>query len=543
MPDGTSSGGGPAATTVEAAAPHGAVGWAHDVLVFALCAQITALAVLGLARGLAPLDVLAYTLALALIALAARFSAPPIGPGATVVGLVTLAAIAVGVFAGAATAHLQFALAVAAAAVYRDRRLLTLAAALTVAYELIAASWLGTPPEPGMAAAAIWVTMTVSCLAVLIVVAWRVNADPPPVRQRHKDRFAELFDAAPVAMALMRPSGRIVAANPSLGRLLDMDHNTLRGSNIESIVHPGDFALLGQVWEEVGNGDDHQASVQIRCRSGANGLARCRLTLTLVPRTRNSPAVIVLVAEEAQPGSIRHAPEPSGAQRRQMLAAIGDELRVPLGSLIDLTHVDAQGEVAPRLRRIEAHALEISTVVDDLVVSARFGERQVPVAPEFVDTALVCRRVLKAVPDLSAVRAQIRPVPAWADPKLTRQVLSGLMANAMRRRHGPVTIRNMAAGPETVIQVIDDGPEIGPDDLARLFQTDLDHAHPGYDPVSLGLSLTVGRKLARRMGGDIRYRRTEDGRNVFELRLPIDPSAQVAAPPDAREVEAIPTGG
>jgi signal transduction histidine kinase len=39
----------------------------------------------------------------------------------------------------------------------------------------------------------------------------------------------------------------------------------------------------------------------------------------------------------------------------------------------------------------------------------------------------------------------------------------------------------------------------------------------------VGLSLTVSRRLARQMDGELTYRRTGDGHNIFELRLPAEP--------------------
>jgi K+-sensing histidine kinase KdpD len=83
-----------------------------------------------------------------------------------------------------------------------------------------------------------------------------------------------------------------------------------------------------------------------------------------------------------------------------------------------------------------------------------------------------------------------------------------------------VSLETAGSGPDTVISVIDDGPAIPIPEREKIFNGDLRAGVPVTRPAAVGLSLTVARHLARQMDGDISYRRTGHGRNVFELRLP-----------------------
>jgi signal transduction histidine kinase len=74
-----------------------------------------------------------------------------------------------------------------------------------------------------------------------------------------------------------------------------------------------------------------------------------------------------------------------------------------------------------------------------------------------------------------------------------------------------------------VISVIDDGPAIPLPERERMFDSDLRGGSTPTRPAAVGLSLTVSRRLANHMDGELTYRRTSDGRNVFELRLPAEP--------------------
>ena len=71
--------------------------------------------------------------------------------------------------------------------------------------------------------------------------------------------------------------------------------------------------------------------------------------------------------------------------------------------------------------------------------------------------------------------------------------------------------------------MIDDGPAVPVPERDRMFDADLRSGSEPTRPAAVGLSLTVARRLARQMDGEITYRRTGDGRNVFELRLPAEP--------------------
>ncbi|MGH3649288.1 MAG: sensor histidine kinase, partial [Acidimicrobiia bacterium] len=118
----------------------------------------------------------------------------------------------------------------------------------------------------------------------------------------------------------------------------------------------------------------------------------------------------------------------------------------------------------------------------------------------------------------------------WADPLRAKQVLRGLIANAVRYGGPNVALRTTTSGPDTLIQVIDDGPEIPETERERIFSGGLHNGQPVTKPAAVGLGLTVGRHLARQMGGDIVYRRTPDHINVFELSLPSEPIKTVYNP-------------
>jgi signal transduction histidine kinase len=135
----------------------------------------------------------------------------------------------------------------------------------------------------------------------------------------------------------------------------------------------------------------------------------------------------------------------------------------------------------------------------------------------------LCRQALADVPGAAEVIVEGGDEHLWADPGVTVRILDNLVANAVRYGGRMVSLEVTGSGPDTVISVIDDGPAIPLPELERMFDSDLQGGSTPTRPAEVGLSLTVSRRLARQMDGELTYRRTGDARNVFELRLPAEP--------------------
>jgi two-component system sensor histidine kinase KdpD len=160
----------------------------------------------------------------------------------------------------------------------------------------------------------------------------------------------------------------------------------------------------------------------------------------------------------------------------------------------------------------------MASIVDDLIVSA--GKAPSHHLGRSVDAGVLCREALSDVPGAENVAVEIDATSLWADPGITIRILDSLIANSVRYGGSVVSLETTGSGPDTVISVIDDGPAIPVPDREKIFNGDLRAGGPVTRPAAVGLSLTVARRLARQMDGDITYRRTGDGHNVFELRLP-----------------------
>ena len=431
---------------------------------------------------------------------------------------------------GAAAAHLAFPVAIVAISLYRDWRPLALGLMLTAGYYF--AVGLG-PDGAGATWAAIHSGFAL-LTAQVAAVAWREPL--PRDRAVDADQFQRAFEAAPIGMAMLRPSGEFIEVNEALARMLEVDAGQLPGTSVRSVVHGEDLTDLGTAWETMGNDDQHTAVAWVRCLTAGGRSIWGRLSLSMVPWSPHRPAMVVLQVEDVTRARIEQRRlEDLLRGKDEFVATIGNEMRKPLTSLIDLARQEGSD-----LRQIEGQAREVASIVDDLVTSARAGSGATTVVALPVDADVLCRDVVSSVPGAERVRVDVEGegLTIWADPALTRQILFNLVANAVRFGGPRVSVRARRSGPDVAITIQDDGPGIPEVERERMFSADLRHGPPATRPATVGLSLTVGRHLARAMEGEITYRRTQEGENSFELRLPAQPVGRLYETADELDIPA-----
>jgi signal transduction histidine kinase len=229
----------------------------------------------------------------------------------------------------------------------------------------------------------------------------------------------------------------------------------------------------------------------------------------------------------------------------EFIASVSHELRTPLTVIAGMAHElqDRLGafspdEVAELIGLVVDQSLDMRNLIEDLLVAARADIGRLAVHPVNMDLVEAVEAVLAALSPAAVqdVVADMVPTMASADPTRVRQIIRNLVTNAVRYGGPRVTIESGGDGETVFVRVRDDGPGVPAGLRERIFDP-YESAHdPAGQPGSVGLGLTVSRKLARLMGGDLTYR-YEDATSVFELRLPAAPTEpDVVVPPDQLEI-------
>lgn len=127
-----------------------------------------------------------------------------------------------------------------------------------------------------------------------------------------------------------------------------------------------------------------------------------------------------------------------------------------------------------------------------------------------------------------------------ADPERTRQILANLLGNALKYTfRGGVAVRLTQPSPDRVrYEIADTGPGLTPEELELAFEPFKRIERTGAGVPGAGLGLSLSRRLARMMGGEVRAESAPGVGSRFWLELPFDPSAVL----EAESSQAILTG-
>jgi PAS domain S-box-containing protein len=502
----------------------------HRFVLVLAWAHVPTLAATGLLLGAPVSEVAIASLTLiALLTVGTIVRNRALAAASVAFALITASGLLIYLTDGVTASHFHFFVVVTAVSFYRDWRILAVAVSYVVAYQFSAGLITMTESQPDAVVEPVWWATihsgAVVLLALILMAGWKLTARTEDMISDGDLRYRLSFEEAPVGMALIQPSGSFLQVNLALANLIGYDISYFPGRNVRSLIHRDDLGLLGDAWEEMGNGTSHHAAVWLRCLTSHGHTVWARASLSLVPWSVDQPAIVVLALEDGTHSHVEQRRlESLIAGRDEFVAQVSDEMREPLDNLLELAGGRDDSDL---LRRIERLARDVSSMVDDLMVSAR---PDIPVVARPLDAGALCREVLTVLPGARAIRLDIDSTALWADPGLTRQAVTNLVDNAVRYGGPNVRIHIVRSGPDTVIQVSDDGPEVPETERERLFDGGLQSGPPATRPASVGLSLAVARQLALRMDGDIVYRRTGDRRNQYELRLPSEQITVIEKP-------------
>jgi signal transduction histidine kinase len=215
-------------------------------------------------------------------------------------------------------------------------------------------------------------------------------------------------------------------------------------------------------------------------------------------------------------------------EQRELLAAVSHELRTPLARIRLLVEIGRQRDGGSTLDEIEREAIEIDTLVGELLASARLEFQAFSKKP--IDAAETARRALERAGEPAAKLASDLPAIQFpGDPTLVARALANLIDNA--RKHGGgldrVEVRN--GGGAVVFEVLDRGPGFAPGEEAQVFER-FYRGENGGTHGSLGLGLALVRRIAEAHGGRVRAANRSGGGAVLTLELATDPRGSDAAP-------------
>jgi two-component system, OmpR family, sensor kinase len=236
------------------------------------------------------------------------------------------------------------------------------------------------------------------------------------------------------------------------------------------------------------------------------------------------------------------ARERAEAAVRAFMLDASHELRTPVTTLSGWLDLYAQGGLRERaeldraVERMESEVGRMRLLVEELDLLARMSQGR-PLDLENTRLAALLDGVVDDVrvvaPD-RAITLQVAGDPiVRADPRRLEQVVRNLLGNALQHTPAgtPVEVSASARDRDAVIDIVDHGPGIPAEDLARVFDRFYRARSARAQPGS-GLGLAIVRALVEAHDGTVGASRTPDGGSTLTVRIPLA-AATVSEPSGA----------
>ena len=224
--------------------------------------------------------------------------------------------------------------------------------------------------------------------------------------------------------------------------------------------------------------------------------------------------------------------------KSRFLASMSHELRTPLTAIIGYEELLADGITGPvtdpqrqQLGRIKASASHLLALIDEILTFARVEAGSEPTHIEPVNVASALEEAASLVAPLVGdrgltlvVRAPLDRTSVRTDPQKLRQILVNLLSNAAKfTEKGTIVLAAVRDGREARFSVTDTGIGIAPEHVAHIFEPFWQVEQRATRRIQgTGLGLTVSRRLAQLLGGDLTVESAIGAGSTFSLRLPLD---------------------
>ena len=230
--------------------------------------------------------------------------------------------------------------------------------------------------------------------------------------------------------------------------------------------------------------------------------------------------------------------ESANGAKSDFLAVMSHELRTPLSAIMGYQELLADGITGPindqqaqQLGRIKASARHLLSLIDEILTFTRLDAGKETLDIERLDLRSLLEQSAELIEPLAHVKhLEVKVVGPVAetmvetDATKVRQMLVNLLSNAVKfTDEGQITLTGERCGDQLCLTVCDTGIGIAQDQQQRIFEPFWQVEQSATRRATgTGLGLTVTRRLANLLGGDVTVTSTPGSGATFTIMLPID---------------------
>jgi hypothetical protein len=263
---------------------------------------------------------------------------------------------------------------------------------------------------------------------------------------------------------------------------------------------------------------------------------------------------ILFAVENQRVAARRRAAEHASAVKSAFLASMSHELRTPLNAVIGYSQMlqeeaeaDNRATDLQDLQKIESAGKHLLELINSILEMSKIEAGKVEVHPAPFEVPELVDEVIELVRPMAAKNGNqlnVALAPGvgrmFSDQVKVRQCLLNLLSNASKfTSKGRISLRveRVIEGQRPFLRfdVIDTGPGIGPEEIARLFEPfhQLESTPVRGKGQGTGLGLAITRRLTRMLGGETFVQSEPGAGSTFTLSVPEEftPGALHAALP------------
>lgn len=345
--------------------------------------------------------------------------------------------------------------------------------------------------------------------------------------EKDREKFAALVENSSDFIAMADLDGNLLYVNEAgLAMTGIAHHDRIASMTIAEFHPPEDQTRLRQMLAKIFEDGSWEGEIGLRnFQTGEVIPTDLRGFLVRDPQDGSPIAVAGILRDLTTVKQNEARLEQLVRSKDEFVASVSHEIRTPLTGVLGIAdelngNLDsfAPAEIEELVAVIADQSREMAHIVEDLLVVARADIDGLSLSSETVDLAAQAETVTELL-DGPTPKIIGQAEPATADPARVRQIIRNLLTNAHRYGGEHIEVHLGSNRHQTHLDVRDDGPGIPDGEWQTIFAPyQRAHDNPGQ-PASVGLGLTVSRKLARLMHGDLTYRHT-DGWSIFRLTLP-----------------------